>query len=73
MPDACVDCRTLKFASGFTETFQARGADGAPLVLTLRLCLDCGSRFPDRAQLRLYLATRLPALAVAATAAALVR
>jgi len=73
VPDACVDCRTLKFTSGFTETFQARSLDGAPLLVTVRLCLDCGGRFDDRAQMRLYLATRLPAHAVAPTAAAVVR
>lgn len=68
MPDACVDCQTPRFTSGFTEIFEARGHAGAPGLVTLRLCLDCGSRFPDRAQMRRYLVTKLPA-PVAATAA----
>jgi hypothetical protein len=70
VPDACVDCRTLKFTSGFSETFRARGFDGSAFLVTLRLCLDCGARFADRAQMRDYLSTRLPAHAVETAAAA---
>lgn len=68
MADACVDCRTPRFTSGFTETFESRDFNGAPLVVTLRLCLDCGSRFADRAQLRRYLTAKLPAWALAGAA-----
>ena len=32
----------------------------APVVLALRLCLSCGARFPDRAQLRSHLSEKLP-------------
>ena len=65
MPDACVDCRTPRFTSGFTETFESRGFTGDLQLVTLRLCLDCGSRFADRAQMRRYLVQKLPAWAVA--------
>ncbi|MBI5068393.1 MAG: hypothetical protein HZB56_09140 [Deltaproteobacteria bacterium] len=68
MADACVDCRTPRFTSGFTETFESRDFTGAPQVVTLRLCLDCGSRFSDRAQLRRYLTAKLPAWALAGAA-----
>jgi hypothetical protein len=39
--------------------------------MTLHLCLRCGSRFPDRTQLRDYLRTRLPEHARLVAAAAL--
>jgi len=69
LPDACADCRTPRFTSGFTETFESRDFNGAPQLVTLRLCLDCGSRFADRAQMRCHLAARLPAWALAGAAA----
>ncbi len=68
MPDRCVDCDrrpTLhQLGACYSETFPVRGPDGAMLQLTLRLCLRCGARFSDRAQLRDYLRTRLPSYAV---------
>lgn len=71
MADACVDCRTPRFTSGFTETFQSRTFDGSSVLVTVRLCLECGARFADRAQMRTYLAGKLPAHALSvATAAA---
>ena len=70
MPDACVDCRTPKFTSGFTETFQSRTYDGSSVLVTVRLCLECGARFAGRDEMRDYLARRLPAHAVSASVAA---
>jgi len=63
VPDACVDCRTPRFTSGFTETFESRDFTGAPQLVTMRLCLECGSRFADRVQMRRYLTAKLPAWA----------
>jgi hypothetical protein len=71
--DACVDCRTHRFTSGFTEVFESRAFDGTPLLVTLRLCLDCGSRFADRGEMRGYLVHKLPAHAVAVAAQPAVR
>lgn len=73
MPDACVDCRTRRFTSGFTEVFESRAFDGSPVLVTLRMCLDCGSRFADRREMRSYLLHKLPAHAVAAAAPAAAR
>ncbi len=69
MADACVDCRTRKFTSGFTETFESRTFDGTAVLVTVRLCLTCGARFADRSAMRSYLAGRLPAHAVSVAAA----
>ena len=69
MADACVDCRTPKFSSGFTETFQSRTYDGSTVLVTVRLCLDCGGRFAGRDELRAYLASRLPAHALSVATA----
>jgi hypothetical protein len=60
MVETCVDCGSREFKSCFSETFPARGRDGTPLTLTLRLCLACGARFPDRARLRSHLHAKLP-------------
>jgi len=72
VPDRCLDCndhpRPHDVAS-YTETFAVRAPSGAALHLTLRLCLRCGSRFPERSQLREYLRTRLPDYAVQFAAA----
>jgi len=66
--DRCVDCndrpRLHDLGSCFTETFAVRTRTGAAIQLTLRLCLRCGGRFADRAQLRDYLRTRLPEYAL---------
>jgi hypothetical protein len=74
VPDRCIDCSeqpTLHQPASYSETFAVRAPSGAALHLTLRLCLRCGSRFADRAQLREYLRTRLPdhALQLAAAVA----
>jgi hypothetical protein len=58
MSDTCVECGSREFNSCFSESFPGRGRDGASL--TLRVCLQCGSRFPDRAQLRSHLLQKLP-------------
>jgi transcriptional regulator NrdR family protein len=71
--DACVDCRTLRFTSGYTEVFESRAFDGSPVLVTLRMCLECGSRFADRREMRGYLLKKLPAHAVAAAAPAAAR
>lgn len=60
MGDTCADCGSREFKSCFTEVFPTRGRDGSPLTLTLRLCLSCGARFPDRGQLRSHLSQLLP-------------
>lgn len=73
MPDACVDCRTHRFTSGFTEVFESRTFDGSPVLVTVRLCLDCGSRFENRRAMRDYLLKKLPAHAVSTSAAPAVR
>jgi hypothetical protein len=65
VPDRCLDCNDRpKLVDVYSETFAVRAPSGAALHLTLRLCLRCGSRFPDRSQLRDYLRTRLPDYAV---------
>ena len=67
LPDRCLDCNDRpkpNDVASYTETFAVRAPSGAALHLTLRLCLRCGSRFPDRSQLRDYLRTRLPDYAV---------
>jgi ribosomal protein L40E len=73
MSEGCVDCkgrpRLHDFGSCFSETFALRAPSGAALQLTLRLCLRCGARFPDRSQLRQYLRTKLPAHALQAVPA----
>jgi hypothetical protein len=61
MVQTCADCGSRDFKSCFNETFPARGRDGTPQAVTLRLCLACGARFPDRAQLRGHLHAKLPA------------
>ena len=65
MPDRCVDCRTSPrlHTTGpcFTETFPVVGTNGLKYLVTLRICLTCGSRFADRSEIREYLRTRLPA------------
>jgi hypothetical protein len=58
--ESCADCGSRDFKSCYTEWFPARAGDGAPLTVTLRLCLSCGARFPDRAQLRSHLRAKLP-------------
>ena len=64
MPDRCVDCSDQPglrpLGSCYSETFAVRAPSGAALHLTLHLCLRCGSRFPDRGELRDHLRTRLP-------------
>jgi len=66
--DRCVDCsdrpKLHDLGSCYTEAFTVRVQSGGALQLTLRLCLRCGSRFPDRTKLRDYLRTRLPEYAV---------
>jgi hypothetical protein len=66
--DRCVECndrpRLHDLGSCYTETFAVRTQAGAAIQVTLRLCLRCGGRFADRAQLRDYLRTRLPEYAV---------
>ena len=73
MPNACVDCsvsaRPNEVVPCFSETFPLTTTTGGRFTLTLRLCLTCGARFSDRAQLRSYLATKLPAYAAAGAAA----
>ncbi len=73
MHDRCVDCQASpkfrELQSCFSETFAVKAPNGARVELTLRLCLTCGQRFPDRTALREYLATRLPAYASATVAA----
>ena len=59
--DWCVDCGSREFQSCFTEWFPSRSSDGVPAAVTLRLCLSCGARFADRAQLRTHLLAKLPA------------
>lgn len=59
MSDVCADCGAREFKSCFSESFPARGRDGT--ALTLRLCLSCGARFPERGQLRSHLLEKLPA------------
>jgi len=75
VPDRCVDCsdqpRLHQLGSCYSETFAVRAPNGAALHVTLHLCLRCGSRFPDRTQLRDYLRTRLPEHARLVAAAAL--
>jgi hypothetical protein len=61
MSEICVDCGSREFKSCFTECFFSRDRDGAPVMLTLRLCLSCGARFPDRGQLRSHLQQKLAA------------
>ncbi len=74
MPIACVDCsaspRPNEVVPCYSETFPLTTTSGGRFTLTLRLCLTCGARFTDRAQLRSYLATKLPAYAAAARVAA---
>lgn len=60
MSEICADCGSREFKSCFTESFPSRAHDGTSLVLTLRLCLTCGARFPERSQLRTYLLDKLP-------------
>jgi hypothetical protein len=60
MSEMCVDCGSREYRSCFSETFPARGLDGTALMLTLRLCLECGQRFTERAQLRSHLLAKLP-------------
>jgi hypothetical protein len=60
MSDICVDCGSREFESCFIECFPSRGRDGTATMLTLRLCLSCGARFPDRGQLRSHLMEKLP-------------
>jgi hypothetical protein len=60
MVETCVDCGSREFKPCYSETFFGRGRDGSPVMLTLRLCLTCGARFPDRAQLRGHLHDMLP-------------
>lgn len=73
MLERCVDCsdqpKLHELGSCYSETFAVRAPNGAALHLTLRLCLRCGSRFPDRTQLREYLRTRLPEHALQLAAA----
>lgn len=73
MADRCADCngrpKLHDLGSCFTETFAVRAQSGAALQVTLRLCLRCGGRFADRAQLRDYLRTRLPEYALQAATA----
>ena len=59
MSDICVDCGSREFESCFSECFHTRGRDGTAMVLTLRLCLRCGARFPERGQLRNHLMEKL--------------
>ena len=61
MSEICADCGSREFSSCFAEVFPARGRDGAAVTLTVRLCLACGTRFPDRGQLRSHLLEKLPA------------
>jgi hypothetical protein len=76
LPDRCVDCnirpRLHHILSCYSETFAVKAPEGAKYQVTLRLCLACGTRFPDRVALREYLRTRLPAHAMRAVAAAAV-
>jgi hypothetical protein len=58
--EICADCGSHDFTSCFSESFPTRGLDGTPFVLTLRLCLRCGTRFGDRRELRSYLHHKLP-------------
>ncbi len=64
MQDGCVDCRALprlhELGPCFSETFATRAPNGMQVQVTLCLCLKCGARFEDRAQLREYLRTRRP-------------
>ncbi len=73
MPDACVDCngrpKLHDLGSCYSETFPVRATDGSAVHLTLRLCLRCGARFGDRAQLRDYLRTKVPTYLLEAAAA----
>lgn len=70
----CVDCntspRTNEVAPCYSETFPMEAPGGGVFQYTLRLCLDCGTRFADRGQLREYLRTKLPALVRATEIAA---
>ncbi len=70
MSDRCVDCHTHPrpndVASCYSETFPMRAPHGGVFQLTVRLCLECGTRFRDRKQLREYLRAKLPALVRAA-------
>jgi hypothetical protein len=72
LPDGCVDCnvrpRPNDVVPCYSETFPMTTIDGGRFTVTLRLCLACGTRFADRAQLRRYLATRLPAYATSSVA-----
>jgi hypothetical protein len=61
MTERCVDCGSRDYRSCYSETFPARGLDGTALMLTLRLCLECGARFRERAELRGHLLAKLPA------------
>jgi hypothetical protein len=74
LPERCVDCnsgpRLHEVVSCYTETFPVRAPNGVPYLLTLRLCLACGSRFADRREVREYLRTRLPAHATSVAEAA---
>ena len=55
------------------RVFASRSFDGSTLLVTMRLCLDCGSRFADRQAMRSYLVGRLPAHAREASVAPVVR
>jgi hypothetical protein len=74
LPNDCVDCSVIprpnEVVPCFSETFPLTTTTGGRFTLTLRLCLTCGGRFTDRAQLRSYLATRLPAYAAVGSAVA---
>ncbi len=64
LPEHCVDCnvrpRPNDVASCYSETFPLETPEGGRFHFTLRLCLDCGTRFADRRQLREYMRTKLP-------------
>jgi hypothetical protein len=68
MIETCADCGSREFKCCFTESFPARGRDGTALTLTMRLCLACGARFPDRGELRSHLLQKLPTSAPTARA-----
>jgi hypothetical protein len=74
LPDVCVDCnvrpRPNDVVPCYSETFPLTTIDGGRFTVTLRLCLACGSRFPDRVQLRRYLSTKIPAYATSIAAPA---
>ncbi len=70
MHDRCVDCNTRPTLNDvvpcYSETFPMKAADGGVFQFTLRLGLECGTRFRDRKQLREYLRAKLPSLVRAA-------